>query len=127
MKKLLDELEKERAHHAQYQAIVYDYGRLSGFDDALYIVRNHNPWHEVAKNGLPEPDKLLWFLCRDGSVFLGCYLTYVEDGKLRYSWSVHDGAIYREGSEVIVETVFDDDYDVTHYRYIPTDLPEVKP
>lgn len=124
MKKLLDELEKElekirdndKAHAVR-----------NGLQRGISIVRAHYPWREVAEDGLPEPDKLLWFLCCDGGVFLGYYLTYVEDGKLRYLWSVHDGAIYREGSEVIVETVFDDDYDVTHYRYIPTDLPELKP
>ena len=120
MKKLIDELEVARDNADSIK-------EAQAVQLCINIVRAHNPWYEAAKNGLPEPDKLLWFLCRDGSVFLGCYLTYVEDGKLRYSWSVHDGAIYREGSEVIVETVFDDDYDVTHYRYIPTDLPEVKP
>ena len=124
MKKLLDELE---VYVAKSKKAGQSNGYILGLRTALQIVRAHNPWYEVAKDGLPEPDKLLWFLCSDGSVFLGCYLTYVEDGKLRYSWSVHDGAIYREGSEVIVETVFDDDYDVTQYRYIPTDLPEVKP
>lgn len=123
MKKLLDELEKEfESDNVQWCDGEYQ----DGFNHARMMVMSHNPWHEVT-DGLPEPDKLLWFLCRDGGVFLGYYLTYVEDGKLRYLWSVHDGAIYREGSEVIVETVFDDDYDVTHYRYIPTDLPEVKP
>lgn len=122
MKKLLDELEtKFKSDAVQWCSSGYQ----DGFDHALQIVRAHNPWHDVAKDGLPEPDKLLWFLCRDGGVYLGYYLTYVEDGKLRYLWSVHDGAIYREGSEVIVETVFDDDYDVTHYRYIPTNLPEL--
>ena len=125
MKKLISELESMARRLFRNPNANDD--TCKGFDHALQIVRAHNPWHEVAKDGLPEPDKLLWFLCSDGSVFLGCYLTYVEDGKLRYSWSVHDGAIYREGSEVIVETVFDDDYDVTQYRYIPTDLPEVKP
>ena len=69
MKKLLNELEKERAHHAQYQASAYDCGRLSGFDDALYIVRNHNPWHGVAE--LPpvceqEPDFSIDVLLTDG-------------------------------------------------------------
>lgn len=126
MKKLLNELEKERAHHAQYQASAYDCGRLSGFDDALYIVRTHNPWHEVAKDGLPKGDTLLWFLCRDGAVFLGYYASFTEDGETCYCWSAVDGTIYREGNEIIAETEFDD-YDVTHYRYIPTDLPEVKP
>lgn len=119
MKKLIDELQTEIERRDLKEAA------LEGLFLALQIVKAHNPWHEVAEDGLPEPDKLLWFLCRDGGVYLGYYLTYVEDGKLRYLWSVHDGAIYREGSEVIVETVFDDDYDVTHYRYIPTDLPEL--
>ena len=124
MKKLIDKLEKEcliGLKDAGYG------GWQTGFRDAIDIVRAHNPWHEVAKNGLPEPDKLLWFLCRDGNVFLGCYASYEEDGKTNYCWSEQNGTIYRWGNEIIVETVFDDDYDVTHYRYIPTDLAEAKP
>lgn len=123
MKKLLDELEKElekirdndKAHAVR-----------NGLQRAISIVRNHNPWREVTKDGLPEPDKLLWFLCGDGSVFLGYYASFIEDGETRYCWSEQYGTFYREGNEIIVSTEFDD-YDVTHYRYIPTDLPEVKP
>jgi len=118
MKKLIDELIIARDNADSIK-------EAQAAQLCINIARAHNPWRDVAKDGLPEPDKLLWFLCRDGGVYLGYYLTYVEDGKLRYLWSVHDGAIYREGSEVIVETVFDDDYDVTHYRYIPTNLPEL--
>ena len=126
MKKLLDELvQKFNSKEVQYSNERFAYG----FRAALQIVHAHNSWHEVAKDGLPEPDKLLWFLCRDGSVFLGYYASFKEDGITNYCWSVLDGSCmtYKENNEIVLETEFDDDYDVTHYRYIPTDLPEVKP
>lgn len=123
MKKLLDELEaksKKQLRPGEY---------TKGISDAIEIVRAHNPWHEVTKDGLPEADKLLWFLCRDGSVFLGYYASFIEDGITNYLWSVIDtrAMIYILNNEIVAETMFDDDYDVTNYRYIPTDLPEVKP
>lgn len=119
MKKLLDELIIARDNADSIK-------EAQAAQLCINIVRAHNPWYEAAKNGLPEPDKLLWFLCRDGSVFLGYYASFTEDGETCYCWSEQDGAFYREGNEIIVSTEFDD-YDVTHYRYIPTDLPEVKP
>jgi hypothetical protein len=122
MKKLIDELEAMARKLFRNPNANDD--TCKGFDHALQIVRAHNPWHEVSE--LPEPDKLLWFLCGDGSVFLGYYASYIEDGETCYCWSEQYGTFYREGNEIIVSTEFDD-YDVTHYRYIPTDLPEVKP
>lgn len=122
MKKLIDELEaksKKQLRPGEY---------TKGISDAIEIVRTHNPWHEVTKDGLPEADKLLWFLCRDGCVYLGYYASFIEDGELIHCWSVLDSSCitYKEKNEITVETVCDDDYDVTNYRYIPTDLPEVK-
>lgn len=125
MKKLLEELENKRDSYNKSGD--YATGRIQGINIAIEIVKKYNSWHSVEKDGLPEPDKLLWFLCRDRSVFLGYYESFIEDGELCYLWSVLNGMIYREGNEIVVESVFDDDYDVTHYRYIPTDLPEVKP
>ncbi len=123
MKKLIEELEREYAEGLEDGG----YGGWGhGFREAIATVKKYNPWHSVEKDGLPEPDKLLWFLCRNGSVFLGYYLSYIENNELHYYWSVASDMIYREGNEIIVETAFDDDYDVTHYRYIPTDLPEVE-
>jgi len=116
MKKLIEKLESAIEEDA-----------FLDFYDAIEIVKSHDPWQSIYEHGLPEPDKLLWFLCRDGGVFLGYYASYIEDGFTHYLWSVLDGMIYREGNEIVAESVFDDDYDVTHYRYIPTDLPEVQP
>jgi len=121
MKKLIEELQTEIERRDLKEAA------LEGLFLALQIVKAHNPWYEIEKDGLPEPNKLLWFLCRDRSVFLGYYESFIEDGELCYLWSVLNCMIYREGNEIVVESVFDDDYDVTHYRYIATDLPEVKP
>lgn len=122
MKKLIEEIEKE------IEKIRYNdkaHAVKNGLCKALSIVKSYDPWQSIYEHGLPEPDKLLWFLCRDGGVFLGYYASYIEDGFTHYLWSVLNGMIYREGNEIVVESVFDDDYDVTHYRYIPTDLPEV--
>jgi len=121
MRKLIEELQTEIERRGLKEAA------LEGLFLALQIVKAHNPWYEIEKDGLPEPNKLLWFLCRDRSVFLGYYESFIEDGELCYLWSVLNCMIYREGNEIVVESVFDDDYDVTHYRYIATDLPEVKP
>lgn len=88
MKKLLNELEKERAHHAQYQASAYDCGRLSGFDDALYIVRAHNPWHEVTE--LPEHGTVLTHL----SIVVWC--TDGESRSIGY-YNYRSGMWYAEG------------------------------
>lgn len=122
MKKLIEKLEKLNA--VEYTA-EYENGYDAGIYDAIQIVKAHDPWHTIEKDGLPEPDRLLWFLCRNRNVFLGYYTSYIENNELHYYWSVASDLIYREGNEIIVETAFDDDYDVTHYRYIPTDLPEV--
>lgn len=123
MRKLIEELQTEIERRGLKEAA------LEGLFLALQIVRAHNPWHEVTKDGLPEADKLLWFLCRDGSVYLGYYASFIEDGITNYLWSVIDtrAMIYILNNEIVAETMFDDDYDVTHYRYIPTDLPGVKP
>lgn len=127
MKKLIDELEAMARKLFRNPNANDD--TCKGFDHALQIVRAHNPWHEVTKDGLPEPNKLLWFLCSDGSVYLGYYSSFIEDNELIHCWSVLDSncMTYKENNEIIVEAVSDDDYDVTYYRYIPTDLPEVKP
>ncbi len=126
MKKLIDELE---AYIAKSKKAGQSSGYILGLRTAFGIVRKYNPWHEVIKDGLPEADKLLWFLCSDGSVYLGYYSSFIEDGITNYCWSVLDGSCmtYKENNEIVLETEFDDDYDVTHYRYIPTDLPEVTP
>ena len=130
MKKLIDELEAGKKFTDEiFNDTPVGKALKEGFEAAYRIARAHNPWHEVANDGLPEPDKLLWFLCGDGSVYLGYYASFIEDGITNYLWSVIDtrAMIYILNNEIVAETMFDDDYDVTNYRYIPTDLPEVKP
>lgn len=95
MKKLISELETKKDSYNQSGD--YATGRIQGMDIAIATVKAHDPWHSVETDGLPQPDKLLWFLCRDGSVFLGYYASFIEN-----AWSVLDGMIYREGNEIIV-------------------------
>lgn len=48
MKKLIDELEKERDNLKES----FEWSKADGLNTAISIVRAHNPWHEVGE--LPE-------------------------------------------------------------------------
>ena len=103
MKKLIDELELERADMSRSNC---DYGELSGFAAAVDIVRAHNPWYEVSE--LPpvdesEPDFSIDVMVTNGEGYrLGYYAFRTK------SWVLHK---YFRGSHP------------THWAY----LPEAKP
>jgi hypothetical protein len=74
MKKLIEELELERADMSRSNC---DYGELSGFAAAVDIVRAHNPWHEVVE--LPPE----WEQYRKQSINV---LVLSEEGKVEISY-----------------------------------------
>lgn len=106
MEKLIQELDKERAHRAMYQASAYDCGRISGFDDALYIVRNHNPWIP-ASEGLPPSVKDV------NETSLGRYYDYLVRDKHKNHWiAFHiEGRWYDRSDDCFID-------DITDYQHI---------
>ncbi len=85
MKKLIDELELERADMSRSNC---DYGELSGFAAAVDIVRAHNPWYEVTE--LPEHGTVLTHL----SIVVWC--TDGESRSIGY-YNYRSGMWYAEG------------------------------
>ena len=76
MKKLIEELE---AKYTQLYRNGHDDEFLGGFDEALHIVKSHNPWHDVSELPPPyEQDKgrsiEVLILTEDGNIYIGVYV-----------------------------------------------------